>query len=133
MDGSLDDCESVLEDMRFFFSAKGVEVKAFALSLSDSSYAGNLAEIISSNNLNWYGRIKTNRKTPKIKHGEDLFISLLENPECFAALQAAVSSKARFKLGRFRDPVFDMVISGGNGSQKAAFKTISEILCKVCR
>lgn len=133
VDGCMDDCESVLKDIDAFFSVKGIKYKAFALNLAGNGYSGELAQKLYPHDLNWFGRIKTSRKTPKIKYDEDLFISLLESPECFAALQAAVSSNARFKLGRFRDSTFDVVISGGEGAQQSAFKTISNLLTKVSR
>ena len=83
--------------------------------------------------LNLLGIIRKRLREPR---QEDLFISLADSPECFAAQYEAACSPAHFKVGRcpLPDGVFDLVVGtpeGGDASQAAAFSAIMEYLDKI--
>ena len=85
--------------------------------------------------LNWYGRIRRPRKGTPVPPAEELFISLCA-PDSFASTFAAVTSPARFKVGRVQLPgdVYDLVVSDREGvleSTTAVFDTITQLLNKI--
>lgn len=80
-----------------------------------------------------FGRLR--RKFRKNRK-EDLFISLMPAPGCFASNYEMTRSAARFKVGRYqiRGNVVDLVVNnseGASNSQADVFRTIADLLIKI--
>lgn len=75
------------------------------------------------------------KEDPDLRTDEDLFISLLAEPD-IDELYAALSSKAKFKIGihNLRPDVYNMVVTVADSEdvrQVAFFETIQDILTKI--
>lgn len=113
---------SVTEGKVFaFFEKKGIKVTTVVLDSQD---------------VDWLGRSRHSCSGTSFEGKEDLLISLLP-VNSFALKYCAVSSQARFKIGREQigSNVFDLVVRAGPGngaddSQTPAFNYITELLTK---
>ena len=111
----------VLSDqVREFFAGRGIELRILSPQPQD---------------LNWYGRMRRPGRNAGPDEAEDLFISLAA-PDSFASAFAAVSSPARFKVGRVQLPggTYDLVIKDRRDVCESAiivFKTMTQLLNQI--
>ena len=108
------------DDVRAFFAERGIALRILSPQPQE---------------LNWYGRIRPPRKGTPPPPAEDLFVSLCA-PDNFASTFAAVSSPARFKVGRAQLPgnVYDIVVKDREGVCESAitvFKTMTQLLNQI--
>lgn len=108
--------------VRKFFENKNIQVETV---------------ILNSLDVDWLGRSRRSETKKTIEGHEDLLISLLP-VNTFALKYCAVSSNAKFKIGReqIRKNVFDLVVSdrtsdNEDGSQIAVFDYITELFTKL--
>lgn len=87
------------------------------------------AILLRPKDLNWTGRVRSSKKTPKTDRGEDLFISLFEE-DPYAVEYAARCSRARFKAGRrqLSPEVYDFVIMTPDGEVRSPAEAFAEML-----
>lgn len=117
-----EDSEETAAAVKAFFDPRGISVTVICPSKGD---------------INWLGFLKGRVRGAKVKpRHEDLFISLSDSPEYFAAEYEARCSTALFKVGRFQleGDIFDLVVSSPSAvpvSQSAAFAAIQEYLSKI--
>lgn len=111
----------VLSDqVREFFAGRGIELRILSPQPKD---------------LNWYGRMRRPGRNAGPDEAEDLFISLAA-PDSFSSAFAAVSSPARFKVGRVQLPggTYDLVIKDRRDVCESAiivFKTMTQLLNQI--
>lgn len=121
VDSSAEDASSVSRSVKQFFDYKSIPVELLCPVKEQLNYAGYL------------------RKKFRLFNGtrqEDLYISLVTDPEDFAARFEALCSPASFKVGccQFEGESFDMLVSSPEGveaSQSARFSAIKEYLSKI--
>lgn len=108
--------------VRRFFENKDIQVETI---------------IMNSLDVDWLGRRRRSLTKKSIEGHEDLLISLLP-VNSFALKYCAISSNAKFKIGReqIRKNVFDLVVSdrttdSDDGSQIAVFDYITELFTKL--
>lgn len=106
--------------VRKYFESHGIEVDVI---------------IMNSLDVDWLGRRRKDENAKSREGEEDLLISLLPY-NTFALKYCAVSSKARFKIGReqIKKNVFDLVVEHkeeDEGSQIAVFDYITELFSKL--
>lgn len=117
LDWSVTECK-----VHRFFEGKGIQVETV---------------MMNSHDVDWLGRSRRSQSRKSIEGHEDLLISLLP-VNSFALKYCAVSSHAKFKIGReqIRKNVFDLVVSDrtgddDEGSQIAVFDYITELFSKL--
>lgn len=100
--------------VREFFKSRGIQVETAVLNPLDAD---------------WMGRSLRPKKEGSFEGCEDLFVSLARD-DSFALTYYAVTSKAKFKIGRRQTAdVFDMIMDGsGQDSPEELFKCITEFL-----
>ena len=126
---------SLAGEIRGFFASKSVECHVFALNTGEEPLSAEGVQVIGRKGLNWFGRVRRNRRTPSLQCGEDLFVSLVRSGE-FAAVYAARCSNALFKVGcdTSCNDVFDLMVTAPEGvecTQKMIFGTIVYMLEKI--
>lgn len=121
VDSAADDASSVSRSVKQFFDYKSIPVEVLCPTKEQLNYAGYL------------------RKKFRLFNGtrqEDLYISLVTDPENFASRFEALCSPASFKVGccQFKGESFDLLVSAPEGveaSQSARFSAIKEYLNKI--
>lgn len=98
LDAEWKGAQSLVDSVAKYFSGKGIRAEIFALSPAKKPVALKGAYMLGRRNVNWFGRPRRNKKTPRVDLGEQLFISLLPSDN-FTAQFCASSSKALFKIG----------------------------------
>ncbi len=121
VDGGLPGADAAETAVRSFFGSRGIAV---LLLRPDGKQ------------LNYAGYMRRKFRLPEGGRHEDLFVSLSDNPENFAAEFEARCSPARFKAGRIQlsGGIFDMIVSppgDERADQAAVFGAISEYLLKI--
>ena len=130
-DTTFDQCKhSVLS----FFRDRGIKADIFFFDFRKLSREERLITSITTTvlrkDLNWYGRPSREKVALMLSGEPDLFLSLIAQPS-FALDYMAASSRARFKVGRYDTPVFDLVFRAENLSEYDAFLEIVKLLDKV--
>lgn len=127
----------LITEINDFFENRQIEVRVFVLALKSTNALAEgqfKADFLHRKNINWYGRIKRNKRTPQIPADDDLFISLSQD-DCYPIEYAARTSNARFKIGRtkYSDNLYDIVFTNGKAQKDdlTAFRAISDFLTKV--
>lgn len=122
VDASDSGAESVCAEVRQYFSGLGMQVLVLCPGRGDLNFAGFMR--------------RGARMPGAVPRNEELFITLADDPACFASEFEARCSPARFKIGRsqLEGDVFDIVVSSPDGiatSQLEAFSAIREYLSKI--
>ena len=130
-DTTFDQCKNAVLS---FFRDRGIKADIFFFDFRKLSKEERLITSITTTvlrkDLNWYGRPSREKVALMLSGEPDLFISLVAQPS-FALEYMAASSRARFKVGRYDAPVFDLVFRAQNLTEHDAFLEIVKILDKV--
>ena len=121
-DSSCSDVQVACDAVRQFFGYHGIPVTVICPRKGDLTFMGRLR--------------KKFRIVGDKAREEDLFISLVADPECFAAEYEMKASRARFKVGalQYSGNAVDLVVSapeGSSASQSAIFAAIKDYLTKI--
>lgn len=137
LDSSSPDFLLTIKDATSFFNANGIEAHMYAVCSDDLLFSGNSitgVTLLHKRNINWFGRIKKNKRTPEIFTGEDIFISLC-NPDSFAVSHAAAASTAKVKVGRMNPgrEIYNIVITDAEtpSPQGEVFSTAASIISRM--
>ena len=130
-DTSFDQCKNAVLS---YFKGRGIKADIFFFDFRKLTREERLITSITTTvlrrDLNWFGR-PSREKVDLLLSGEpDMFISLVAQPS-YALEYMATCSQARFKVGRFDAPVFDLVFRAENLTEYDAFLEIVKILDKV--
>lgn len=122
IDPLAEDAEATANSVRQFFNYQGIPVKVLLPQKKDITLMGMLK--------------KKFRMDGEVPRHEDLFISLVSDPEHFAAEYEARCSSAFFKVGclEYKGGIFDMIVTlpeGSEASQSATFAAIKDYLTKI--
>lgn len=117
-----------------FFRDHGIKADIFYMDFRRLSKEERLITSITTTvlrkDLNWYGRPSNEKMSLMLSGNPDLFISLVSAPS-YAQEYMAGCSRARFKVGRYDAPAFDLVFRSDSLSQLEAFLGIVKLLDKV--
>ena len=130
-DTSFDQCKnSVLS----FFRDHGIKADVFFFDFrklsKDERLITSITTTVLRKDLNWYGRPSKEKVSLMLSGEPDLFVSLIARPS-FALKYMASCSRARFKVGRYDAPAFDLVFRAPELTEADAFLQIVKLLEKV--
>ncbi|MBO4341219.1 MAG: hypothetical protein J5835_07315 [Bacteroidales bacterium] len=129
-DTSFDSCKNAILST---FKAKGIKADIFFLDLrrlsKDERLITSITTTVLRKDLNWYGRPSREKVQLMLSGQPDLFISLIPAPT-YAIEFMASCSRARFKVGRWNSPVFDLVFDAGI-NETDAFAEIVKLMEKI--
>lgn len=122
VDPMQEDAEATVHSVRQFFNYQGIPVNVILPQKTDINLIGMLKK-----------RFRMEGEEPR---HEDLFISLIPDPEYFPSEYEARCSTAFFKVGcqEYKGGVFDMIVTlpeGSEVSQSAIFAAIKDYLTKI--
>lgn len=126
----------MVADIRGLFGKKGIRLDIYAFDPDRKQHFGEAnmeAVFIHRNNVNWYGRIRRNKRTPVIEEHSDLFISLLADP-LYPVEREALCNSARIKMGRHSPEIYNIVVEDAqdtSSTQREAFGKMWELLQKI--
>ena len=133
-DTSFDQCKNAILT---FFRDRHIKADIFFFDLRklsrDERLITSITTTILRKDLTWYGRPSMEKVELMLAGQPDLFLSLVDRPS-FALEYMASCSRARFKVGRYDAPVFDLVFRDTPDkplSEADAFTEIIKILDKV--
>lgn len=98
LDAEGKDAQSLVDSVNKYFSGKGIRAEIFALSREKKPAALKGAYMLGRRNVNWFGKPRKNKRTPRVDLGEQLFINLLPSDN-FTSQFCAAASQAVFKIG----------------------------------
>lgn len=133
---SFEECRSAVSD---FYRKNGIDGNFLYLDLRNFSRKVTLKtapqRTITLKDLNWYGKVRTDKLTPILRCNSDLFISLV-NSKDYPVHFLTSAYNARLKIGRqdYSGGVPDVVISdfwGNRMSETECFSLIEDYLHKI--
>lgn len=132
LDGTKPELQSCVDSIEKFFGERRIQCRVFSINLQKDVSPAPIdgAKTLTLKNVNWFGRVKRSKKSPKVSDDEDLLINLLPKDN-FTAYCISVCSPAKFKIGIYdtNDHLNDLLISNTEGfSQKQIFDQISNII-----
>ncbi len=86
--------------------------------------------LLTKRNLNWFGRPRRDRRSPKVSFDQELFVNLFPETTLFAADYCARCSKASFKIGRTptKDKLYDLLVNSDGYTQADVFRQLIPLL-----
>ena len=131
-DPSFEECD---RSVRAYFRSCSIPVKiiyTFLLKLDkDATAPVDSASALLLQDLDWCGRPSSQKISSLAGSQTDLFISLCTEKN-YPAEYISHCIPARFKLGRFPLPVYDIVLDGREGqSQTEVFRSIEDLFTKI--
>ena len=131
-DPSFEECE---RRVRAYFRSRSVSVEVIYTCLSKLDRGGEApvdrASALLLQDLDWYGRPSSQKTASLAGSQTDLFISLCPEKN-YPAEYISYCIPARFKMGRFPLPVYDVVLDGREGqSQTEVFRSIEDLFTKI--
>lgn len=135
LDASDSSHEACAKAIQAYFKSKDVKVRIIytyleKLEKTDTPPADRNATLL-RRDLDWCGRPSLQKLSFITGSDSDLFISL-EGENTYQAEFIAYWFPARFKIGRFPLPVFDIVLDGREGKTQAeVFQSIEDLFTKI--
>ncbi len=132
LDGSKSGLQECSDSVEKFFRERNIQCRIFVINTQKDAAPVTIsgAKTLTIKNVNWFGRVRRSKKSPKVIGDEDILINLLPLDN-FTAYYISVCSPAKFKIGIYdtSDHINDLSISNTDGfSQGQIFNQISNII-----
>lgn len=117
--------------VNYFFRDRRIKADVFFFDFrrlsKDERLITSITTTVLRKDLNWYGKPGKDKVDLMLSGQPDMFISLLSQPS-YALEYMASCSCARFKVGRFDSPVFNLVFKDTPDKPLTEYEAFLEIL-----